>query len=529
MVDGNSFVLNAFKCFGISRLSVSKEKVLEGSMEGKHLVITCSLAVKKKVILTHALIDCGATGIAFIDQDFACHHQIPLQELKKKKEVEVIDGRPIESGDITHIAKVGMKIQQHKKQLPMFITKLGHYPIVLGIPWLRLHDVAVHVASNTVTFGSQYCITHRHDTSVTVQGIVEEPPEPVYQDKEIFEPKIRPPRPFQGNIVMLNGASFFRTVKKGNLTVYKTSLYDINKAIEAQDLKERPLQEMVPEQYHEFFPLINVVLADRLPPHRPGIDHEVGLKDRETPTWGALYSMSRVELVVLKEWLEENMSKGFIWQWSSPFAAPVLFARKPGGALQFRIDYRDIHSKTIKNRYLLPLIKEMLNLLGKARIYTKLDVRGAYNLLRVKEGDEHMLAFWTRYGLYEPIVMQFGKANAPADFQGYINNATREALDESASAFLDDMLIYSDSEEEHVGHVKWIMQWLLEAGLNLKPEKCEFHKETVRYLGLIISTKGISMDEVKVETVRNSSREKKRENERLNDLFEVQQFLGFCN
>jgi hypothetical protein len=102
-------------------------------------------------------------------------------------------------------------------------------------------------------------------------------------------------------------------------------------------------------------------------------------------------------------------------------------------------------------------------------------------------------------------------------------------LDESASAYLDDMLIYSDSEEEHVGHVKWIMQWLLEAGLNLKLEKCEFHKETVRYLGLIISTKGISMDEVKVETVRNWSREKKRENERLNDLFEVQQFLGFCN
>jgi hypothetical protein len=134
----------------------------------------------------------------------------------------------------------------------------------------------------------------------------------VYQDKEIFEPKIRPPRPFQGNIVKLNGASFFRTVKKGNLTVYKTSLYDINNAIEAQDLNECPLEEMVPEQYHEFFPLFNEVLADRLPPHRPGIDHEVQLMDGETPTWGPLYSKSRAELVVFKEWLEVNMSKGFI-------------------------------------------------------------------------------------------------------------------------------------------------------------------------------------------------------------------------
>jgi hypothetical protein len=125
--------------------------------------------------------------------------------------------------------------------------------------------------------------------------------------------------------------------------------------------------------------------------------------------------------------------------------------------------------------------------------------------------------------------MQFGTTNAPADFQGYINNAIREALDDFASAYLDDVLIYSDSEEEHVGHVKWIMQRLLEAGLYLKPEKCEFHNETVRYLGLIISTKGISMDEDKVETVRNCSKEKKTENGLLNNLFEVQQFLGFCN
>jgi len=170
-----------------------------------------------------------------------------------------------------------------------------------------------------------------------------------------------------------------------------------------------------------------------------------------------------------------------------------------------------------------------LNLLGNARIYTKLDVRGAYNLLRVKKGDEHKLAFRTRYGLYEPTVMQFGTTNAPADFQGYINNAMREALDNFASAYLDDVLIYSNSEEEHVEHVKWIMQRLLDAGLYLKPKKCEFHKETVRYLGLIISTKGISMDEDKVETVRNWSEEKKTENGRLNNLFEVQQFLGFCN
>jgi hypothetical protein len=121
----------------------------------------------------------------------------------------------------------------------------------------------------------------------------------------------------------------------------------------------------------------------------------------------------------------------------------------------------------------------------------------------VKEGDEHKLAFRTRYGLFEPLVMQFGTTNAPADFPGYINDTIREALDRFASAYLDDILIYSNSIEEHEKHVKWIMGRLLKAGLYLKPEKCEFHKKTVKYLGLIISTSGVSMDPDKVDMVRN--------------------------
>jgi hypothetical protein len=208
-------------------------------MEGKHLVITCSLTIHEQVIQTHALIDCEATGIAFMDQDFARPHKVPLKELKERKQVEVIDGRTIESGDITHLAEVGINIQDHKERIPMFVTKLGHYPIVLGIPWLRLHDVAVRFASNTVTFGSQYCLDHCQNTPVTVQGVTEEPPEPIYEETKLWTADIRKPKPFWNNIVMLNGASFFRTVKKGKLTIFKASLYDINKVIEAKDLKEK--------------------------------------------------------------------------------------------------------------------------------------------------------------------------------------------------------------------------------------------------------------------------------------------------
>ena len=208
-------------------------------MEGKHLVITCTLTVNDQEIPTHALIDCGATGIAFMDQDFARHHQIPLQELKEQRQVEVIDGRPIESGGITLIAKVGMRIQDHEEQLPMFVTKLGYYLIVLGIPWLQLHEVPVRFASNTVTLEFQYCTTHCHAELITVQGVTEEPPEPVYLQKEgVFQPQIHPQQPFRGNTVLLYGSSFFRTVQKGKLKVFKPSLYNIDKAIEAKNLKE---------------------------------------------------------------------------------------------------------------------------------------------------------------------------------------------------------------------------------------------------------------------------------------------------
>jgi hypothetical protein len=119
-------------------------------MESKYLVVKCSLKIEGKVIVTHALIDCGATGMAFIDKDFIRHHQLTEQESKESRELEVIDGRPIESGTITTMAKLNLGIQGHQEQLPAFVTKLGHYPIVLGLPWLQLHDVTIRFQKKTI-------------------------------------------------------------------------------------------------------------------------------------------------------------------------------------------------------------------------------------------------------------------------------------------------------------------------------------------------------------------------------------------
>ena len=201
-----------------------------------------------KDICTHALIDCGAIGIALMDHHFPHHCQIQLEELKETCQVEVIVGRFIESVDNTHSVTVGVIIQDHNEQLPMLVTILGHYTILLGIPLQRLYNTAVQFMSNTVMLGSQYFTTHCHNTRITVQAVTEQPPQQVrHQGKWLFEPQIRPEQSFWENIVMLNECSLFLRVKRGKLTIFQGSLCDINNAIEANDLKEWPLEELIPK------------------------------------------------------------------------------------------------------------------------------------------------------------------------------------------------------------------------------------------------------------------------------------------
>lgn len=173
--------------------------------------------------------------------------------------MDVINGQTIESEDSTHLGKLEMGIQDPKDRISMIITKLGHYPIVLVVWWLRLYDMALWFAYNMVTFRLQCCTTHCHVTSVTVWSVREEPPKPVYEERTLGTADIWKPKPCGENIVILNRASCLWTVKQKKLIIYKASSYDINKAIEANDLTEKPLEEVIWMQYHEFIRLVNQV------------------------------------------------------------------------------------------------------------------------------------------------------------------------------------------------------------------------------------------------------------------------------
>jgi hypothetical protein len=166
------------------------------------------------------------------------------------------------------------------------------------------------------------------------------------------------------------------------------------------------------------------------------------------------------------------------------------------------VDYRGLNKITKKNRYPLPLILGLLDRLRTRKIFTKLDLRGAYNLLRIRPGNEWKTAFRTRYRHFEYTIMSFGLTNAPVVFQHLMNDIFQEYMDEFVIIYLDDILIFSKNQENHDKHVRLVLVTLREHGLYAKLEKCEFNKSSVAFLGYVISPDGIFMDKSKVETIQ---------------------------
>ena len=260
--------------------------------------------------------------------------------------------------------------------------------------------------------------------------------------------------------------------------------------------------------------------AETLPPHRP-INHVIDLEPGFKLPYGRIYNLSEVELKTLKVYIETNLANGFIQRSSSPAAAPILFAKKKDGGLRLCVDYRALNKATVKNRYPLPLISEILDRVGGARVFTKLDLRGAYHLIRIKEGDEYKTAFRSRYGQFEYKVMPFGLTNAPATFQAYIDDCLRPYIDDFAVCYLDDILIYSTNEKEYDEHVRKVLERLQEFGLYCKAEKCQFGVLEVGYLGFVISSEGVGMETDRISTIEDWPPPK--------SVHDMQVLLGFTN
>lgn len=276
-----------------------------------------------------------------------------------------------------------------------------------------------------------------------------------------------------------------------------------------------------PRQYRRKYRKLFSPTLETVQPLHSQWDHCIDLMDGKTTKFFPIYNLSEVELRTLREWIQEQLEKGHIRPSTSPAGYPVMFVPKKNGKLRLVIDYRQLNEITIKDRTPLPLITEIRDRLTGANWFTALDLKGAYNLIRIREGDEWKTAFRTRYGLFECLVMPFGLTNAPATFQRMINHVLRTYIDDFVIVYLDDILIFSKTFEEHEKHVHQVLQTLQDANLLVELEKCSFHVQEVKFLGHLISPGQVRMDPDKLAAIRDWELPNSRKG--------MQSFLGLAN
>src|SRR4051812_20978074 len=250
------------------------------------------------------------------------------------------------------------------------------------------------------------------------------------------------------------------------------------------------------------FPEVFPEDVNELPPERE-VEFSIDLIPRTSPVSMAPYRMSASELKELKSQLEDLLEKKFIRPSVSLWGAPVLLVKKKEGSMRLCVDYRQLNKVTIKNKYPLPRIDDLMDQLVGACVFSKIDLRSGYHQIRVRAEDIQKTAFRTRYGHYEYSVMPFGVTNAPGVFMEYMNRIFHDYLDKFVVVFIDDILIYSKSEEEHAEHLRAVLSVLKEKKLFAKLSKCEFWLSEVSFLGHVISSGGISVDPSKIEAVSN--------------------------
>ena len=472
-----------------------------GSISSKHVSRVFSALVQVRTpscqLQVQALLDTGANS-CFMDRDFAQKHQISLHTLPCPVSVVVIDGRPIASGKIFEESEpIHILLGDLGCVVSFNIIRSPEHPIVLGLPWFELHNPRIDWRRREI-----WC--------PSAENIIAKDRTQDYSLKEYSSTSA--PSPFH-QISTITLQQMFQMGGKEELFLFAISVTPSSATQGNSDIQ-------IPEKYQEYVDVFDKVKASVLPKHR-SYDCPIDLQPGKEPPWGPIYNLSPTELEVLREYIEENLAHGFIRHSKSPAGAPIFFVKKKDGSLRLVVDYRGLNKVTIRNRYALPLISSLLERIGGAKHFTKIDLRGAYNLVRIRPGDEWKTAFRTRYGHFEYTVMPFGLTNAPAVFQHMANDIFRDFLDIFLIIYLDDLLIYSKTQEEHDIHVRKVLERLRKYGLYAKLEKCSFDSEQVEFLGYTISSKGIFMDPAKVKTIL--------EWQPPRSVRDVQCFLGFAN
>jgi len=278
---------------------------------------------------------------------------------------------------------------------------------------------------------------------------------------------------------------------------------------------------MVPKKFLKWRKVFGKVESERMPTRKIW-DHAIDLKETFKPRKGKIYPLSKNEREEVQNFMEDQLRKGYIRPSKSPQTSPVFFVGKKDGSKRMVMDYRSLNSQTVKNNYPLPLIAELIDNMGSKKVFTKMDLRWGFNNVRIKEGDEWKGAFTTHIGSFEPTVMFFGMTNSPATFQAMMNEILRDLINEGkVAAFVDDILVGTETEEGHDEIVEEILRRLEENDLYIKPEKCVWKARKIGFLGVVIGPNGIEMEREKVDDVLGWPQPK--------TVRDVRKFLGLAN
>lgn len=423
--------------------------VVAGTLEGKPIKF---------------LIDSGAEE-CFVDTKCVQQKHLPHEKKITPDIVKLANGEVQDS--TWWMPKAKLAIGSYRDSETFHITTLQGYDAILGKRWLARINPNIDWETNVLSFtykGRVHTLNRR--------------PSNVYVTTE-------------AKPLLLSAAELKRAVKD-KLSMILCHLKNISNSIESREVLD--LSDILHKYEHTFGTPVEK------PPHR-AVDHEIELEPGKIPPCRGLYRMSEAELAELRKQLEELLAKGYIRPSVSPFGAPVLFVRKKTGELRLCVDYRMLNRITVKNRYPLPRIDDLLDRLNGAKYFSKLDLASGYHQIRVREEDIPKTAFRTRYGHYEYTVMPFGLCNAPATFQRLMNDIFRPYLDKFVLVYLDDILIYSSSPEEHRQHVEAVLKLLSDHNLYAKRSKCEFGRGRVEFLGHIVTQDGICVDPRKIHAI----------------------------
>lgn len=474
------------------------------------------------------LIDPGATN-NFMDIDFAQSLSLPLRKLPNSVELRLADGKPHPKGPIVYCLdqaqlKIGNLVSP---PCSFYLCSFPDSPVILGLPWLELVNPKFDWADRSCTLPDGTILSPNIQSTLNIEIMFSRPEE----DLALTMNSLAVIQELNTSLIDVPSTTEVQ-ISISERTIALNSLAAIPELSEfpVDDFPSFPfpltayttkVKQNLPPEYEAFRRVFSKEDAELLPEHR-SFDCPIEIIPESSPIpYQKIYALSPKETLALKTYLDDNLRIGFIRPSKSPAGSPIFFVPKKDGSLRPCVDYRELNSRTVKNRYPLPLIHDMLDVIQGSKVFTKIDLRGAYNLVRIKPGDEWKTAFRTKFGLFEYLVMPFGLTNAPAVFQTMMNTIFSDFMDVFMVVYLDDILVFSPDPEQHVKHVSQVLERLQEHKLYAKLEKCDFHKASVPFLGFIISSDGIKVDPEKTDAVAEWPIPK--------NIKEIQSFLGFAN